>query len=106
MSAKTNSVEKSVKHIQDVINTFNYQFASVIPIYGTTQINISICADTDNPINRLTITGTYGVSLGIYRIEAINLVTRNEDFFFQTLKTLHNIISILQVGLDNANKNK
>jgi hypothetical protein len=106
MSSKTNSVEKSVKHIQDVLNTFNYLYASVTPIYGNTLIDITIPANTDNPVNRLSIVGSYSVSLGVYRIEAINLFTQNEDFFFQTLKTLHTVITNLQVGLDNANKNK
>lgn len=106
MNAQIKSVEKTVEHFQDVLKTFNYQFANITPIFGTKYIDVTVFADSDNPVNKLSIVGTYSVGFGFYRIESIGLTTRNENFFFQTLKTLHSVITNLQVGLDDANKNK
>lgn len=106
MPVQLKSVQKKAKHFQDILNTFNYQTASVIPSYVGNDIYVSVHATSDNPVGKLSITGNYSMSHGMFYIQSIGLITDNEDFFFQTLKTLHNTLTNIQIGLDYANKNK
>lgn len=106
MPVHLKSVQKKAKHFQDILNTFNYQTASVIPTYIGNDIHISVQATSDNPVGKLAITGKYSMSHDMFYIECIGLMTDNENFFFEVLKTLHNTLTNIQIGLDNANKNK
>lgn len=103
MTVQLKSIQKISKHFQDVLNTFNYQSASVVPTYGDTNIIISIQATSSNPVGRLHVTGRYNTLHDYFYIDAIGFSTASEDTFFQTLKTLHNTVTNIQIGIDIKN---
>lgn len=103
MTVQLKSIQKIAKHFQDVLNTFNYQSASVAPTYGDTNIVVSIHATSGNPVGRLYVTGRYNILHDYFYIDAIGFSTANEDTFFQTLKLLHNTVTNIQTGIDIRN---
>lgn len=103
MTAQLKSVQKTAKHFQDILNTFNYQTATVVPVYGESNIAIFIGATSPNPIGKLCVQGRYNILHDYFYIDAINFGTSSEDLFFQTMKTLHNTITNIQTGIDSNN---
>lgn len=106
MTVKIQSVEELVKHTQDVLKTFTYPCVIVTPVFGTTHVNVLIPSNSCNPIGKLSILGVISASSGIYRIDAINLITDNENVFYHSLHKLYVLINTLQMDLDNAHKIK
>ena len=106
MPVHLKSVQKKANHFRDTLRAFDYQSASVTPAYIGNDIYITVKATSDNPVGKLAITGKYSMSHDVFYIEPIGLITDNENFFFDVLKTLHDTLTNIQIGLDHANKNK